>query len=119
MNRWATSHEDALRTLLEPGEELRGAERVILGARDRRKQRNLPRSGFVLVVTDERVIAAEASFWLARPGLVIASWRYDEGAKLAPAGVWLWGRLRLLLPDRSVITLRPYGLRAIAHLAKA
>jgi hypothetical protein len=114
MNRWATIHEEAFRALLEPGEELRGAERVIVAGLARRRRRDFPRSGFVLAVTDRRVISVAASRWLARPGLALASWRWEEGVALRASRL---GRLHLVLPDRSVVTLRPFGLRSIAHLA--
>jgi hypothetical protein len=116
-NEWARHHEDELLALLDAGEELWGAERVMVAGRARRTApHGLPRGGFVLVVTSRRVLALSASRWLARPGQVVAAWTYDEGIKLTPGSAVL-DRLRMVMPDRSIVTLRPYGVRTIRHLA--
>ncbi len=98
---------------MDPGETLFDADRVIVGGR-RRRPRGLPRGGFILAVTNRRFIALAASRWLAHPGEVLTTWSYDEGYALASAP---FGRVHLVLPDRSVVTLRPYGGRRISHLA--
>jgi hypothetical protein len=112
VTRWLETHRATITSLLEPGETLRDADRVI--AAHRRSVRHVPRVGFVLAVTDRRLVALKASAWLARPERVVMSWAYDDGARLASAAM---GRLRLVLPDRSVVTLRAFGLHRITHLA--
>ena len=116
MNAWALRHRAALEAALEDGETLRAAERVIATGR-RRASRDVPKYGFVLVVTDRRLIALAASRWLARPGPVVESWPYAAGYKLAARSRWTFGRIHLLLPNRNVVTLRPYGGRRLNHLA--
>lgn len=113
MTAWADRHRATIERALEPGEELRDAERVL--ALRRRSVTQVPRVGFVLAVTDRRLVALKASPLLARPQRVITSWTYADGATLAPAAL---GRLRLVLPDRTVVTLRPYGPRSVSHLAR-
>lgn len=110
---WLDRHRDTLASLLEPGETLLDADRVL--PRRRTQSTRVPRAGFVLVVTDRRFVAVSATTWLARPRAVVTSWAYDDGATLTPAGL---GRVRLVLPDRSIVTLRPYGPRSVTHLAR-
>ena len=99
-------HESVVAGVLEPGETLRAWAGAI-ASRRRRRGRDVPSRGFVLVVTDRRLIAVGASTWLARPtGIVLTSWAYDDGATLSPAR---FGRARLVLPDRTVVTLAPFG----------
>ncbi len=114
VTRWAHRHRTAIALALEQGEQLVDADRVIATQRRRARGTSVPRVGFVLVVTDRRLVALKASRGLARPGRVIADWTYDSGASLASAPL---GRVRLVLPDRTVVTLRPYGPRSVAHLA--
>ncbi|HUR76391.1 MAG TPA: hypothetical protein VMZ22_00455 [Acidimicrobiales bacterium] len=116
MNTWAQRHRDALEAALDDGEELVAAERVIAPGRRRRRPRDFPRGGFVFVVTNRRYIALEASRWLARPGPVIASWPFEAGYALGAGSPWTSGRVHLVLPDRSVVTLAPYGGRSLGHL---
>lgn len=116
MNAWAQRHRAALEAALEDGETLRAADRVITTGR-RRRPANMPRTGFVLVVTDRRLIALAASRWMARPRHLLESWRYEDGYKLAAGARWTFGRVHLVLPDRNVITLRPFGGRRLNHLA--
>ena len=110
---WFDRQRAVIEPLLDPGETLLDADRVI--AARRRSARQVPSVGFVLAVTDRRLVALKASPWLARPTSVLTSWDYDEGATLAAAPL---GRLRLVLPDRTVVTLRPLGLRGVSHLAR-
>ena len=110
---WLDQQRATIEALLEPDEALHNADRVI--AARRRSARQVPPVGFVLAVTDRRLVALKASTWLARPVAVLTSWDYDEGATLAAAPL---GRLRLVLPDRSIVTLRPLGLRSVSHLAR-
>ncbi len=111
---WAERHRAAIETALDAGEQLRDADRVIVTGRGKRS-RAVPRRGFVLAVTDRRIVAFSASTWLARPGQVIAAWAYADGAALSRAPL---GRVRLVLPDRSIVTLASYGLRSVSHLAR-
>jgi len=67
----------------------------------------------VIGVTDQRVLIWRASTWLARPLNVVTSWSFNDGVTVAAAPL---GRLRLLLPDRSIVTLRPYGGRSLHDL---
>jgi hypothetical protein len=117
VNGWATRHRAILEAVLDNGEELRAADRVIVRARRRRRPSDMPRAGFVLAVTDKRLIAFTGSRWLTRPQRVVASWPFVEGYKLAPASALSLGRVHLVLPDRSVVTLAPFGGRSLAHLA--
>ncbi|MBA2355797.1 MAG: hypothetical protein H0V80_14160 [Acidobacteria bacterium] len=114
MNAWAQRHREALESALEHDETLRGAERVMATNR-RRASRSLPRGGFVIGVTDRRIVIWRSSTWLSRPLDVATSWTFHEGVALAAAPL---GRLRLLLPDRSIVTLRRFGGRSLRHLAR-
>ncbi len=114
MNAWAQRHREALESALEDGETLHGAERVV-AAKRRRPDRRLPRGGFVIGVTDRRIVIWRSSTWLSRPLDVVRSWSLHEGVTLSAAPL---GRLHLLLPDRSVVTLRSFGGRSIRPLAR-
>ncbi len=115
VTRWFSRHRGALEGDLGPGEQLLDADRVRV-SRPRRSPRSLPRGGFILGVTDRRIAMWTASTWLARPEALAISWSYDEGIVLARAPL---GRLRLLLPDRTIVTLNSYGSWSIRHLAGA
>src|SRR5206468_3681431 len=94
VNRWAERHREVLEAGLEEGETLIDADRVMLastasielngpgvgrterlgGRRGgaavrwaRKRGVALPGRGFVLVVTDRRVVVVQSSTWLARP----------------------------------------------------
>jgi hypothetical protein len=105
----------SLQAALEPGESLRAAAGAIVSRRRRRRDA-LPRRGFVLAVTDRRLVVFTASTWRATPGEVVTSWTYDEGARLVPAAL---GRARLVLPDRSIVMLSPFGGWSLRPLAAA
>ncbi len=113
MSQWLERNRGAIEDVLDDDERLVDADRVI--ASRRRSVRHVPRVGFVLAVTDRRLVALKASPLLARPQHVLASWTYDEGAALSPARL---GRVQLVLPDRYVVTLRPFGPRSVTHLAR-
>jgi hypothetical protein len=98
-------HRKRLEAALEPGETLFDAAGAIVGRR-RRRGGPLPKGAFILAVTDRRLVAFAAAAWRLAPGDVITSWRYDDGARLGRAPL---GRVRLVLPDRSVVTLSPFG----------
>ncbi|HVV36087.1 MAG TPA: hypothetical protein VHC63_05740 [Acidimicrobiales bacterium] len=100
---------------LEPGERLMAAAGAIVNRR-RRRGGALPHGAFVLAVTDRRLVAFAGSPWRVHPGALLASWAYDEGARLVAAPL---GRARLVLPDRSVVTLGPYGRWSLRPLAAA
>jgi len=102
VNRWAHRHEAALTAALESGEVLLAADRAV-APRRRRATRALPRSGFVIGITNHRILIWRGSTWLTR-----------DGAALGAAPL---GRVHLLLPDRTVVSLRPYGGRTLRHLA--
>jgi hypothetical protein len=107
------ARDDQLAQRLEPGETLVAAAGAIV-ARRRRRASGLPRRGFILAVTDKRLVAFEASTWRVTPLNIITSWSFDDGVRLVPAPL---GRARLLLPDRSVVTLAPYGGWTLRRLA--
>jgi hypothetical protein len=112
---WLERHRSALDAALEPGETLVAAGGAIVSRR-RHRVHGLPRKGFVLAVTDRRIVAFTASTWRATPGVLITSWSFDEGARLVPAAL---GRARLVLPDRSVVSLSPFGGWSLRPLAAA
>lgn len=112
MNSWAQRHLTELEAAA--GQPVLAAERVIKSAR-RRGHQHVPATGFILAVTATELVALRASPFLSRPRHVFARWRFDEGTTLVAAPL---GRLRLVMPDRSVITLRPYGTRSVTHLAE-
>ena len=111
---WIERHRAALQATLEDGETLLDADRVTVSRR-RRVPRALPQRAFILGVTERRIVAWRASTWLARPLEIAASWNHSEGVALSSAPL---GRLHFLLPDRTIITLRPYGGRNIKRLAR-
>jgi hypothetical protein len=106
-------HRMRLEAALEPGENLRDAAGAIVGRRRRRGGR-LPKGAFILAVTDQRLVAFATTAWRLEPGDVVTCWRYDDGARLGRAP---FGRLRLVLPDRSVVTLAPFGGWSLGRLA--
>jgi hypothetical protein len=112
---WLDRHRSALEAALEPGEKFVAAAGAIV-TRRRRRAGGLPRRGFVLAATDRRLIAFAASTWRAAPGEILASWSYDEGARLVPAAL---GRARLVLPDRSIVLLSPFGGWSLRPLGAA
>jgi hypothetical protein len=113
--RAVARYDDSLAQRLEPGESLLAAAGAIVSRR-RRRSGVLPRKGFVLAVTDRRLVVFAASTWRVEPGEIIASWTKHEGARLVPAAL---GRARLVLPDRSVVTLAPFGGWSLRRLAAA
>lgn len=114
MSQWFSRHRAEIDAQVRDHGPVRGAERVIATGRRRLGGSVVPRTGFVLAVTDGALVALRASPWLARPGAPIATWELDAGARVARSRL---GRLHLVLPDRTVVTLRPYGFGRIAHLA--
>jgi hypothetical protein len=115
VTRWLERHRDVISARLDPGESLVVAAGVIATGRRRRRSSGVPTRGFILAVTDRRLVALRASTWRARPGEVLDAWTFDEGAVLARG---MFGRIRLVLPDRSVITLAPFGTWSVRHLAR-
>jgi hypothetical protein len=144
VNRWAERHREELEAALEAGEVLIAADRVMLsstaaielegrtpgqterlgGRRGgaavraaRKRGVNLPGRGFVLVVTDRRVVVLTSSTWLARPVAEATAFPRTRvvsivaGARVGPS------RVRVLLDDGTLLVLRPYGGRRIDHLA--
>ena len=110
---WIERHRDDLERGLEPGEQLRDADRVRV-SRPRRIPRPLPPGGFILGVTDRRLVVWNATTWLTRPLDIATSWYHEEGVALSRGTL---GRLHLLLPDRTIVTLRAYGSWSVRHLA--
>jgi len=144
VNRWAQRHRNVLESVLDQGERLLAADRVLLtsaaavdlaGARAGRSQRlggrrghaalraarahgiDLPRSAFVLAVTDRRLLVWRATTLLARPGAFATSIPRHRVVSLSASGRFGFARLRLLLDDGTLFLLRPYGGRRLEHLA--
>jgi hypothetical protein len=106
-------HRELLAERLESGELLIDAAGAIVSRR-RRRGGYLPKGAFILAVTDRRVVLFAATAWRLNPGIVITSWSFDDGVRLVRAP---FGRLRVVLPDRSVLTLAPFGGWSLMRLA--
>jgi hypothetical protein len=115
VTRWFDRHRTALEADLAPGELLLDADRVQVTSL-RRVPRVLPGRSFILGVTNRRIVVWNASTWLARPRSFATAWPFEEGVALSNAPL---GRLHLLLPDRTIVTLRSYGSWSIRHLGRA
>jgi len=143
---WAQRHRQRLDAALDDGEVLVDADRTLLARVDvvsldagsagavtklggRRggtalraaRQRNvdLPARGFVLAITDRRVLVWRATTWLARPAEVVLSWPRARVVSVRAGRRVGTSRLHVLLDDGTLLVLRPYGSRRIDHLAAA
>jgi hypothetical protein len=145
MHPWAQRHRGRLEEALDEGEVLLDADRTLLARVDsvsleagsagtltklgtrrggaalraaRKREVDLPGRGFVLAVTDRRIVVWRATPWLARPEDVALSWPRARVVSVR-SGRRMVSRLSVLLDDGTLLVLRPYGGRRIDHLAEA
>ena len=127
MNRWTARHLDELQSGLEPSEEVRAADRVVLAkARSRTPLGHADAAGFpipgtifILGVSNERLLFWKASKALARPielagGLPLA----EVAAVRIVTRLWLT-RVAVLLEAGPLLVAKPLWGRGSRDVAAA
>ena len=125
MNRWAARHLDQLQAGLEPGEDVRAADRVVLS---KARGRNLvaeadhscfpiPGTIFVLGVSNERLLFWRASTAMARPVELAGALPLGEVAAVhVVRRLWI-SRIAVLLEAGPLLVAKPLwgrGVRAVS-----
>jgi hypothetical protein len=127
VNRWAARHFDTLQAGLEPGEELRAAERVVLTkSRGRNPVVEADHSGFpipgtifVVGVSNERLLFWRASKAMARPLELAGALPLKEVAAVSVVRrLWI-SRLAVLLEAGPLLVAKPLWGRGVRDVSAA
>ena len=127
MNRWAARHLDALQADLEPDEEVRAADRLVLSkARARTALGHADAAGFpvpgtvfVLGVSNQRLLFWKASKGMARPIELFGGLPLDEVAAVrVVTRLWLT-RLAVLLEAGPLLVAKPLWGKGCRDVAAA